>query len=166
MPHTVLFVDDVPAVTAALKRRLRDEPYRILEAGSAEEALAILDREPVDVVVSDDAMPGMSGTSLLGRLYETHPTIIGMILTGRPTIEAAIKAINEGKVYRFFTKPCDPVDLAVTIRQALGEKALLAENRRLRRSLDEQGEQLRRLEADNPGITTVRRDPTGAVILD
>jgi two-component system, probable response regulator PhcQ len=165
MPYTVLFVDDVPAVTSALKRRLRDEPYRILEAASAEDALAVVEREPVDVVVSDDAMPGMSGTSLLSHLYDKHPAIVGMILTGQPTLQSAIKAINEGKVYRFFTKPCDPVDLAVTIRQALREKDLLAENRRLMRRLDEQSEQLRQLEADHPGITSVHRDRTGAVVL-
>jgi two-component system, probable response regulator PhcQ len=166
MVHTVLFVDDVPAVTAALKRRLRNEPYRILEASSAEEALQILQDEPVDVVVSDDAMPGMTGTALLTHLYNSHSSVIGMILTGQPTVDAAIKAINDGKVYRFFTKPCDPADLAISIRQALREKALLVENRRLMRQLQDQADLIRRLESENPGITSVRRDNTDAIILD
>jgi two-component system, probable response regulator PhcQ len=166
MRETVLFVDDVPAVTAALKRRLRGEPFRILEAPAAARALEILADEPVDVVVSDEAMPGMTGSELCARIFERHPGVLCIILTGYPTVEAAMRAINDARVYRFMTKPCDPAELADVIRQALQERALIAENRRLARDLMARNGELRELEAENPGITQVRRDVDGAIILD
>jgi two-component system probable response regulator PhcQ len=163
--QTVLFVDDVPAVTGALKRRLREEPFRILEAASAAEALQILAAEPVDIVVSDEAMPNVSGSELIARIFRTYPDTICMILTGCPSVDAAIRAINDGKVYRFLTKPCDPAELAVHIRQALREKDLLVENRRLARQLEAQSVRIQMLEAVHPGITHVDRDDDDAVIL-
>jgi DNA-binding NtrC family response regulator len=166
MPQTVLFVDDVPSVTAAFRRCLRQEPYRILEATSGAEAIRILDEERIDVVVTDESMPGMSGSTMLAKVYQDHPDVIGMILTGRPTVEMAMRAINEGRVYRFFTKPCEPQDMAVAIRQALREQELLAENRRLSRQLEAQAAELSRLEAQHPGITRVERDAAGAVLIE
>jgi DNA-binding NtrC family response regulator len=127
---TVLFVDDVPAITSALKRRLRQEPFRMLEARSAHDALDVVAREPVDVIVSDEVMPGMSGTELLRHLYRTRPDIVGIVLTGQPSVDAAVRAINEGHVYRFLTKPCDPLDLAAAIREALRDRDVLVETRK------------------------------------
>jgi two-component system, probable response regulator PhcQ len=164
--HTVLFVDDEPAVTASLKRRLREEPFRILEAASATEALAVLSEEPVDVVVSDESMPGMTGSQLIARVFQKHPETICMILTGNPTVDAAMRAINDGHVYRFLTKPCDPAELAVVIHQALREKELIAQNRRLALQLEEQAVRLKTLESAHPGITHVNRDFDDAIILD
>jgi two-component system, probable response regulator PhcQ len=166
MMQTVLFVDDVPAVTAALKRRLHEEPFRIFEARSAIEALEVLAAQHVDVVVSDESMPGMSGSELVARIYEKHPDVVCMILTGHPTVEAAMRAINDGRIYRFLTKPCEPAELAVVIHQALREKDLLVENRRLARELEQQAAVVRELEASNPGITRVRRDRDDAIIVD
>jgi two-component system, probable response regulator PhcQ len=166
MPETVLLVDDVPSVTAALKRRLRGESFRILEASSAAEALDILSEEPVSVIVSDESMPGMSGTELCARVFDRHPGTMCIILTGHPTVEAAMRAINDAKVHRFLTKPCDPAELAAAIHQALEERALVAEHRRQARDLQARTGQLRDLEAENPGITQVRRDAADAIILD
>jgi two-component system, probable response regulator PhcQ len=166
MPDTVLFVDDVPSVTAALKRRLRGEPFRILEASSAARALEILGTDHVDIVVSDEAMPGMTGSELCARIFADHPGVLCMILTGHPTVDAAMRAINDGRVYRFLTKPCDPSDLASVIRQALEERAVLAEQRRQARTVEDRAGQLRELEAENPGITKVLRDEDGAIVLD
>jgi two-component system, probable response regulator PhcQ len=166
MPDTVLFVDDVPSVTAALKRRLHGEPFRILEASSAARALEILATDRVDVVVSDESMPGMTGSELCARIFAQHPDVLCMILTGHPTIDAAMRAINDGRVYRFLTKPCDPSDLAAVIRQALEERTVLVEQRRQARDIDTRAGQLRELEAENPGITKVLRDDDGAIRLD
>ena len=86
MQHKVLFVDDEPNGTKALKRALRREPYDILSAGSADESLEMLERESVDVVVSDENMPGMTGSEFLAVVYEKYPDTIRIILTGHASL--------------------------------------------------------------------------------
>jgi len=166
MPNKVLFVDDEPHVTEALKRVLRKQPYEVLSANSAEGALEILAREPVDVVVSDERMPGMSGSQFLAIVCRDYPDTIRMMLTGHASLEAAIRAINEGEIYRFFTKPCNEVDLAVTIRQALQLKDLMAESQQLRQVVQDQTAILQKMENHHPGITNVKRDLDGAIVVD
>ncbi len=122
MQHNVLIVDDEPTITNLLKDVFSSEPYGILSADSAEEALTLLDREDVDVVISDEKMPGMSGTEFLTVVRQKYPDTIRMILSGNASFESAIQAINEGEIYRFFTKPCNVFDLAITIREALKKK--------------------------------------------
>jgi two-component system, probable response regulator PhcQ len=166
MPHKVLFVDDEPNVTAALKRALREQPFEVLTASSAKEALQILASQPVDVVVSDEQMPGMSGADFLARVCSRYPDTIRMILTGHASLESAVRAINLGEIYRFFTKPCNETDLAITIRQALEQRQLIAERGHLTRLVNEQYSLLKQLERISPGITTVRKDPQGGVIIE
>jgi len=96
MEHKVLIVDDEPTITDLLKDALANEPYDILSAASAEEALPILDREQVDVVISDEKMPGMSGSEFLAIVRQEYPDTVRMILTGHGSLESAIRAINEG----------------------------------------------------------------------
>ncbi len=166
MQHTVLVVDDEPAIRETLTEVLTREPYEILCAGSAEEALAILSREPVDVVLSDEKMPGMAGSEFLAIVRRQYPDTIRMILTDHASLESAIHAINEGEIYRFFTKPCNMVDLVVTIRQALQQKELMAENQRLIQTVRQQSLSLEKLERQHPGITKVKRDARGVVIIN
>ncbi len=131
MSHTVLLIDDEPNVLDGLTRVLRKEPYEILTANSAEEAATLLEDRSVDLIVSDEEMPGMSGTEFLGRVAQGYPDTVRIVLTGNPTLPTALRAINEGKVYQFFTKPCNEIDLAITIRRALEQKDLLAKSRDL-----------------------------------
>jgi len=131
--NQVLLVDDEPNLTAALKRALRREPYDIVTANSGQEALAILAAQPIDVVVTDEQMPGMSGSELLRTVCRRYPATVRMMLTGQASLEAAIRAINEGEVYRFFIKPCNDADLRLTIRNALQQQALVRQSRRLLR---------------------------------
>jgi len=166
MQYTILVVDDEPPIRDLLRDALSREPYDVLCAGSAKEALAILAKEPVDVVISDEKMPGMSGSEFLAMARQQYPHTIRMILTGHASLETAIRAINEGEIYRFFTKPCNMVDLIVTIRQALRQKELMAENQRLLNIVKQQAFSLSDLERRHPGITKVKRDPGGAVIID
>ena len=166
MSRKVLFVDDEPLVTESLKRALRREPYEVLSANSAKEALGVLARQPVDVVISDEKMPGMQGSEFLAVVCKQYPETIRIILTGHGSMEAAIRAINEGEIFRFLTKPCNEVDLAVTIRQALQLKELTGLSRRLLEKNKRQASILQELEKENPGITKVKRTSTGAIILD
>jgi PAS domain S-box-containing protein len=136
--QSVLLVDDDPAVLDALARRLRKEPYRVLKATSGTEALALLARSEVDLIVSDMRMPGMNGAELLAKVEEQYPACVRIMLTGEPSLAVAMAAINDGKVCRFLTKPYDADALAAIIRDALrrrggaegaaGEDALLKDS--------------------------------------
>ena len=163
--YKVLFVDDEPNVRAALTRSFRREPYDILSADSAKHALEILARETIDVVVSDEQMPGMTGSELLAVVCAKYPQTIRLILTGHANLDAAIRAINEGEVYRFFTKPYNEVDLQVTIRQALQYRDLALQSRWLLGQYRRQASMLEDLERRAPGITRVEKDDSGAYVL-
>ena len=130
MEPIVLLVDDDENLLRGLARALRQQPYRLHTARSAEEAVWVLKTHPVDLIVADERMPGMSGGDLWAWITRHYPAVMRIVLTGHATTEAAIRAINEGGVYHFFTKPCNVVHLAVTIRKALEYKLLLDERRR------------------------------------
>lgn len=131
MSHKILFVDDEADIRNLMKDALSRHSYHVLCSSSAKEALVILDKEHIDVVISDDQMPGMTGTEFLAVVQQKYPDTIRFILTGYESFETAVRAINEGGIYRFFSKPCNMIDLAMTIRQALQHRELLKENERL-----------------------------------
>lgn len=164
--YKILFVDDEPNVTAALKRSLRREPYVVLRAESAEEAMKILADQAIDVVVSDEQMPGVSGSEFLSVVRRQYPRTIRMILTGQASLDAAIRAINDGGVYRFFTKPCSEVDLKITIRQALQQRDLVQQSSRLAQEFQKQRAVLKELERENPGLTQLKTDDAGAILVE
>ena len=164
--YRILVVDDEPNVTAGLQKVLRKEPYEILSANSAAEALVILSSQSVQVVISDEMMPGMTGAELLAEVRKRHPLIVRMMLTGHASMDAAIKAINEGEVYRFFTKPCNAAEMAATIRQALNQYELARRSWTLLREFRSQNKFIERLEEEHPGISVVERDTTGACVFD
>jgi two-component system probable response regulator PhcQ len=117
--HTVLFVDDEPEIIDSLRRTLRDESYRILGTTSPADALDILDRETVDLLIADIDMPDINGLELVARVRRTHPEVVRMLLTGDASLESALEAINEGEVHRYLTKPWNKDELRETIRQTL-----------------------------------------------
>lgn len=166
MRHTILFVDDEPRVTNALKRSLRKTPYKIMIANSAKEALEILKKVIVDVVVSDEKMPNMSGSEFLSIVRRDYPDTIRIMLTGQATLEAAIKAINEGEIYRLLTKPCNEVDLTLTIQQALQQKYLLDKAKQLMNTVKDQQEIIKEVRKKYPGITEVYRDDSDSIIIE
>jgi two-component system, probable response regulator PhcQ len=163
---TVLLVDDEPHVLDALKRALRREPFQCLSATSGAAAQELLAHHPVDVIISDEQMPGMSGSVLLSLVRKQFPQAIRIILSGQATLEAAVRAINEGEVYRFFLKPCDPANLASTIHQALAHKRLEEKSRRLLREFQKQASLLARLEHKSPGLLRLDVDDHGAVMVN
>jgi len=151
MARTVLLVDDDANLLGALQRALRREPYAIRVAESAAAAFETLRHHAVDVVISDEGMPGMSGTEFLTRVHAEHPDTIRIMLTGQASLELAVQAINEGHVYRFFAKPCNPAELAVAIRQGLLQRALLLESRRLLQTVRRQSAAMDDLERELRG---------------
>lgn len=165
MNNNVLIVDDESTIRDILKDVFAREPYGILSAASAEEGLEVLAKEHVDVVISDEKMPGMLGSEFLSIVRQKYPDTIRIILTGYASLEAAIRAINEGEIYRFFTKPCNVFDLAVTVRQALQHKDLMKEAQEMLKVVKQQSAFIEEMEKQHPGITQVKRDADGAVIL-
>ena len=161
----VLFVDDEPALLEGLRRSLRREPYDLITADSAAAALEILGRTSVDVVVSDESMPGMAGSEFLTVVCRRYPETIRIMLTGNASLDVAVRAINQGEIYRFLMKPCSPRDLAYTIKTALELKILRLESTRLLAAARHRGSILSELERRNPGITHVDRAADGAIDL-
>jgi len=161
----ILLVDDEPSVTEAMKRSLRREPFEFLTATSARAALDILAARPVDVVISDEQMPGMPGSQLLTLVRQKYPRAVRMILSGQASLEAAVRAINEGEVHRFFLKPCNPVDLIHSVRQALTHQRLEEQSRRLLKKYQQQASLLARMPASQE-LLDVERDEHGALVID
>jgi len=130
MRHTILAVDDEPANLRMLERLLRKE-YAVLTATSGPEALELLRHEPVSLIITDQRMPGMTGTELLSHSIQTNPDAVKIILTGYTDVDALIEAINCARVYKYVSKPWDPIMLQETIRQALTEQQRSLEQKKL-----------------------------------
>ncbi|ALK96531.1 hypothetical protein AB595_13815 [Massilia sp. WF1] len=102
---TLMVVDDDAFMREVLVDALEDEPWRILSAGSAEEALALLEQHTVDVILSDQCMPGMQGTELMARVSREHPRTVRLILSGLSELEPIERACAAGLVDRRLSKP-------------------------------------------------------------
>jgi putative nucleotidyltransferase with HDIG domain len=136
--HTVLFVDDEVNILKALQRLLRSEEMNVRCASRGQEALDVLDKEPAQVVVSDQRMPEMSGVDFLAQVRERNPDVVRMMLTGYTEMDVAVEAINRGEIYRLITKPWNDDELRATIRQAFDHADLKAEIKRLNQVTREQ----------------------------
>lgn len=126
MKHTVLVVDDEVDNVDALERLFRRK-YKVLKATSGSEALGLLEENKVSLIVTDQRMPNMTGVEFLAESMESHPEAVRILLTGFTDIDSVIGAINSGQVYRYVTKPWDPVDLANTVDKAVERYELSAE---------------------------------------
>ncbi|CAB1371026.1 EAL domain-containing protein [Denitratisoma oestradiolicum] len=165
---TLLLVDDEENILSALRRLLRREGYRVLTASSGGEGLDVLARNEVDVIVSDQRMPGMTGVEFLRRVKDLYPQTVRLVLSGYTELQSVTSAINEGAIYKFLTKPWDDEQLLANIREAFRRKSLSDENLRLaeevrtaNRSLAESNARLQALLSEKGH--EVRRDET---ILD
>lgn len=130
MSIRILFVDDEPLILDGLQRSLR--PFRkewdTAYAAGGEEALAALESEPFDVIVTDMRMPGMDGAMLLGEVTRRYPDILRMVLSGQSDLESVIK--SAGAAHQYLSKPCsiqalrDAVNRTVSLRQLLTNDSL------------------------------------------
>jgi diguanylate cyclase (GGDEF)-like protein/PAS domain S-box-containing protein len=115
---TLLLLDDEQNVLNALKRLLRREGYEILATTSPDEAFALLAQNRVQVVVSDQRMPDMSGTEFLARVKQIYPDTVRIVLSGFTDLESLAGAVNRGSIYRYLSKPWNDDDLRCEIREA------------------------------------------------
>ena len=140
----LLIVDDEEAVQQALKR-LFHRQYEVVALGSGAAAVELLQQDEFDLIISDMRMPGMSGAELLKHCFEQYPDMIRILLTGYSDLESAIKAVNEGNIYRYISKPWDNDQLRNIVAEALDTRELKAANIRLNAHIAEQNAELARL---------------------
>jgi DNA-binding NtrC family response regulator len=110
-------------------------------------------------------MPGMSGAEFLAMVRSRFPHVIRIMLTGHASLNAAIKAINKGEIYRFFTKPWDDFELRFAVKSSIEKYDLGEENRRLLSIVRQQALNLKLLEKEFPGITELEYDEKGRIII-
>jgi len=145
-----LFIDDEDLVLNALKRTLRKEPFEIQFTNDPESAFRLVTEHAIDVVISDQSMPNMTGVEFFSILRRLHESVIRVMMSGQSDRETTVRAINEGQVHRFIEKPWGNDDL----RQILVE-------------LDREVQQKRRAGrvVPAPSRASILKDATGAVIL-
>lgn len=126
----LLVIDDEVDITKTLFRQFRRK-YKVHTATSGREALLMMEQYPIQVVLSDQRMPGMTGVDFFDRIKDKYPDALKMILTGYSDIEAVVGAINQGQVFRYITKPWSPVDLELAIGEAFDKHELITSNKQL-----------------------------------
>ena len=137
----VLYVDDEQNNLLSFKAAFRRE-FNVHTAISGHEALEIVKNEDIDIIITDQRMPNMTGVEFLQNVIPIAPNPIRILLTGYSDINAVVDAINKGQVYRYLTKPWDNEFLKTTIRQAHEVFMLRKENERLIDELKRANEQL------------------------
>ncbi|MHB8765612.1 MAG: HD domain-containing phosphohydrolase [Deferrisomatales bacterium] len=145
MGHTLLFVDDEENILRALNRLFHRTGHEILLAGGGAQALTILRQLPVSLIVSDQRMPGMTGAELLAQAREVQPEAVRIMLTGYSDVQAAMQAINEGRVYRFLPKPWDDQALLEVVAEALADLDVKRQHAALQLEVRRRGEELAEL---------------------
>lgn len=145
--HCLLVVDDEPDVVHSLHDLLRFD-YRVLGSTRAAEAMSILDREPVHIVMSDQRMPEITGVEFLRNTRQRHPDIIRLLFSGYSDFKAVIDAINQGHVFRYINKPWDVDELQTVLRQAAERYDLIVERKQLLAEVQEKNRQLVAINAE------------------
>jgi len=159
--NTVLFVDDEENILKSLKRALFNEPYRKLFANSGEEALKILSKEEIHVIVTDMRMPGMNGLQLLRKIQPDYPDMVKLVLSGFAEISQVIATVNQVDIFKYITKPWEMDDLKTILRAALNYYNVKFDNDLLKASLEQKNLMyLKLLKTNNTKYMSIKRDFT------
>ncbi len=126
----VLVIDDESSVLASLRRLLQRE-FHVLTAHSATEGLNVLRQQEVQVILTDQRMPGITGVDFLRDIKNRYPDAVRLLFTGYADLESVIQAINAGNIYRYLVKPWNPDELVATIREAHERYELIVARRKL-----------------------------------
>ncbi len=136
MNFTVLIADDEKNIRSGLAQAMEMDGYTVLVAADGQEALDLVSREEIDLVIADLKMPRVTGEYVLHRIVENYPTIPVIILTGHGTIETAVQAMRDG-AYDFLTKPVSLDRLSLLAKRALQGRELVLQHRKLQEELDQ-----------------------------
>ncbi|AFG36693.1 sigma-54-dependent transcriptional regulator [Spirochaeta africana] len=137
MKFNILIVDDERNIRDGLATALKMDGYDTVTAATGREAVAIIQKDVVDLVISDLRMPEMSGHELLQHVVRQYPGIPVIILTGHGTIETAVQSMHEG-AYDFVTKPVNLDRLSLLVRRALSNRELALQHRAMQEELEKQ----------------------------
>jgi len=146
-PATLLFVDDEPGILSALRRLFRPHGYQIFIAEGGAAGLEILEKEHIDLVISDMRMPEMDGATFLKEVRSRWPHAMRILLTGYADITSTVAAINQGEIYRYVSKPWDDNEIVSIVGEAIEHQNLKQENQRLISLTQAQNDQLKALNA-------------------
>ena len=141
----ILTVDDEEKILKSLRRLLKNLEVDVLAASSGPEALALIEKQEISLIISDQRMPGMNGVELLEKAKKISPYTVRILLTGYADIDATIKAINNGSVKYYLNKPWDDDILLSRIKESLELYRITTENKELGLLLKKQNEQLKHL---------------------
>lgn len=151
--HSLLLVDDEPDILFSLKGLLRQE-FELYTANSAKEAMQVLAEHPIQIVMTDQRMPEMTGVELLGKVRTEFPEAVRIVFTGYADIKAVVDAINTGGLFRYITKPWDPDELIEVLHEAGARYDELVERQQLLADLRSYVSRTREV------ISTVKSDTT------
>jgi response regulator RpfG family c-di-GMP phosphodiesterase len=143
-----LLVDDEPSILSSLRRVFRPLGYIILTATSGEEGLKILQKNNIDLIISDMRMPEMEGSVFLSKVANQWPDIIRLLLTGYADMTSTISAINDGKIFQYISKPWEDNDIIITVRHALKHRQLKQERDQLLTLTQRQNDELHDLNSN------------------
>jgi len=166
---TLLVVDDEPGVLESVSKIFEREGLKVLRAPSGREALEVLRREPVQVVLTDLTMPGMSGMDLMRTSRTVAPNAEVILMTAYGTVDGAVEAMKEG-AYDFVTKPLKRAQLVRAVQKALEKQILLSENRELKARLEEREQRSREIVGQSMSWrrtieTVMQAAPSSATVL-
>ncbi len=147
-PFALLFVDDEANILSSLRRLFRPLGYQIFIGNSGADGLAILEKERIDLVISDMRMPEMDGATFLAEVAKRWPETVRILLTGYSDMASTIDAINKGGIYRYLSKPWEDNDLVLTVQSALKQKELECERDQLLELTRKQNDELRSFNAE------------------
>ena len=143
----LLVVDDEPDLVDSVRDLLRPD-YKVLVATKASDGLRLMEQERVQIVMSDQRMPEMTGVEMLSRIREHFPDTVRLLFTAFADLDVVINAINQGSVYRYISKPWETSELKATLRQAYEFYQLQAERRSLLSELQTKNAQLEAANAE------------------
>lgn len=166
MKDSLLFVDDESGIINALIRLFRKEGYEMFIASSGEEALEVLRKNNISLIISDYRMPGMNGVEFFSKAKEICPAAIRIMLTGYADLQATVDAINRGEVYRFIAKPWNDDELKMTVKEALHERRVAEAKKASVKKVKKPPFLYNKLEQSFPGITRVDWNDDGTIIID
>lgn len=153
--RTVVCVDDDPVVLAAARQVLSVAGFRVLVTSSAAEVLRLLEAEPVDVLVADVEMPEADGVDLVVEVRRRRPDVVRLMLSASTRFESVVRALNEGEVFRFLTKPLDPRALVEAVEAAVARREASARAEREKRVREARRDALDELERRHPGFASL-----------
>lgn len=139
--NNLLIIDDEVEITKSLQRQFR-KTYNMYLANSAEEAFDILQNNKINVIISDQRMPEMTGVDFFSKIRHQFPDVVRLILTGYADVDAIVRAINEGNIFRYISKPWNPDELETIIKEAFEKYKLIAQNKQLVKELKESNDLL------------------------